>query len=39
MGVNRSQGAVNPEIMPPLVLYGPDGKHTEAAEAVFSGKH
>lgn len=28
---------VDPEIMPPLVLYGPDGKYTEAAEAVFSG--
>jgi tRNA1Val (adenine37-N6)-methyltransferase len=28
---------VDPEIMPPLVLYGPDGKYTAAAEAVFSG--
>ena len=26
-----------PEIMPPLVLYGADGKYTEAAEAIFSG--
>jgi tRNA1Val (adenine37-N6)-methyltransferase len=26
-----------PEIMPPLVLYGPDGKYTAEAEAVFSG--
>lgn len=27
-----------PEIMPPLVLYGPDGKYTSDAEAVFSGR-
>ncbi len=27
---------VHPEIMPPLVLYGPDGKYTAAAEAVLS---
>ena len=26
-----------PELMPPLILYGPDGKYTPAAEAVFSG--
>jgi tRNA1Val (adenine37-N6)-methyltransferase len=25
------------ELMPPLVLLGPDGKHTPSAEAVFSG--
>lgn len=25
------------ELMPPLVLYGPDGEYTPAAEAVFSG--
>jgi tRNA1Val (adenine37-N6)-methyltransferase len=30
--------AVEPEIMPPLVLYGPDGKYTAAAEAIFAGK-
>ena len=29
--------AVHPEITPPLVLFGPDGKYTAAAEAVFSG--
>jgi len=29
--------AVHPEIMPPLVLFGPDGRYTPAAEAVFSG--
>jgi tRNA1Val (adenine37-N6)-methyltransferase len=28
---------VDPEIMPPLVLYGPDGKYTAAAAAVFAG--
>jgi tRNA1Val (adenine37-N6)-methyltransferase len=28
---------VEPEIMTPLVLYGPDGKYTADAEAVFSG--
>ncbi len=26
-----------PELMPPLVLFGPDGKYTVDAEAVFSG--
>jgi tRNA1Val (adenine37-N6)-methyltransferase len=26
-----------PELMPPLVLYGPDGAYTAEAEAVFSG--
>jgi tRNA1Val (adenine37-N6)-methyltransferase len=26
-----------PETMPPLILFGPDGKYTPAAEAVFSG--
>ncbi len=29
------QGA--PELMPPLVLFGPDGRYTAEAEAVFSG--
>jgi len=28
---------VKPELMPPLVLFGPDGKYTAAAEAIFSG--
>lgn len=31
------EAAVEPEIMPPLVLYGPDGKYSAAAEAVFAG--
>ena len=35
-GVIRS-GEGLPETMPPLVLFGPDGKYTPAAEAVFSG--
>jgi tRNA1Val (adenine37-N6)-methyltransferase len=26
-----------PELMPPLVLFGPDGRYTPAAEAVFAG--
>ncbi len=30
--------ACGPEVMPPLVLFGPDGKYTAAAEAVFSGR-
>ena len=29
--------AVEPEIMPSLVLFGPDGKYTADAEAVFAG--
>ena len=33
------EGRGRPELMPPLILFGPDGKYTEAAEAVFSGKH
>lgn len=27
-----------PEIFPPLVLFGPDGKYTIEAEAIFSGR-
>jgi tRNA1Val (adenine37-N6)-methyltransferase len=30
--------AAEPEVMPPLVLFAPDGKYTEAAEAVFAGR-
>jgi len=26
-----------PELMPPLILFGPDGRYTDEAEAVFSG--
>jgi tRNA1Val (adenine37-N6)-methyltransferase len=29
--------AVHPEIMPPLVLFGPGGKYTPDAEAIFAG--
>lgn len=36
-GSSPGTKAVEPEIMPPLVLYGPDGKYTADAEAVFSG--
>jgi tRNA1(Val) A37 N6-methylase TrmN6 len=32
---DRGEG---PEIVPPLILYGPDGKYTPEAEAVFSGQ-
>jgi tRNA1Val (adenine37-N6)-methyltransferase len=30
-------GEGGPEVMPPLILFGPDGKYTDEAEAVFSG--
>ncbi|MBE3126393.1 MAG: methyltransferase [Acidobacteria bacterium] len=30
--------AVEPEVMPRLVLFAPDGKYTEEAEAIFSGR-
>lgn len=30
-------GVVEPNVMPPLILFGPDGKYTEDAEAIFSG--
>lgn len=29
--------AVEPEVMPPLVLFAPDGQYTAEAEAVFAG--
>mgnify|MGYP001254046759 CR=1 FL=1 len=29
--------AVEPEVLPPLILFGPDGKYTAEADAVFSG--
>ncbi|MBP7706903.1 MAG: methyltransferase [Candidatus Aminicenantes bacterium] len=35
-GAGEPAGA-GPEVMPPLVLFGPDGHYTAAAEAVFSG--
>jgi tRNA1Val (adenine37-N6)-methyltransferase len=39
LGVAAGAGyeAVEPEVIPPLVLFGPDGKYTEEAEAIFSG--
>jgi tRNA1(Val) A37 N6-methylase TrmN6 len=30
-------GAGDLELMPPLILYGPDGKYTAEAEAIFAG--
>ncbi|MBE3131205.1 MAG: methyltransferase [Acidobacteria bacterium] len=30
--------AAEPEVMPRLVLFAPDGKYTEEAEAIFSGR-
>jgi tRNA1Val (adenine37-N6)-methyltransferase len=30
-------GAPVPEVMPPLMLFGPDGKYTAEAESIFSG--
>ncbi len=30
--------AGGPELMPPLILYGPDGKYTAAASSVFAGQ-
>jgi tRNA1Val (adenine37-N6)-methyltransferase len=29
--------AVEPEVMPPLILFDPDGKYTADAEAIFAG--
>jgi len=34
-GPDRQSGG--PELMPPLILFGPDGKYTSEAEVVFSG--
>ncbi|MCX6571674.1 MAG: methyltransferase [Candidatus Aminicenantes bacterium] len=31
-------GEGGPEVMPPLILFGPDGKYTDEAEAIFSGR-
>ncbi len=36
-GSGPASERAEPEIMPPLVLFGPDGKSTPEAEAVFSG--
>jgi tRNA1Val (adenine37-N6)-methyltransferase len=30
--------AAEPEVMPPLMLFSPDGKYTDEAEAIFSGR-
>ena len=37
LAASAAVAAAEPEIMPPLILFGPDGKPTPAAEAVFSG--
>lgn len=34
----RSESEGRSEVIPPLVLFGPDGKYTEEAEAIFSGR-
>lgn len=34
---NGAAGSGTIEAMPPLILFGPDGKYTPAAEAVFAG--
>ncbi len=34
----RTAGGGDPEIMPPLILFSPDGKYTDEAEAIFSGR-
>lgn len=31
-------GEGGPEVMPPLILFGPDGGYTKEAEAIFSGR-
>lgn len=35
--VAKGEAPEGPELMPPLILFGPDGKYTAAAEAVFAG--
>ncbi len=35
--LGHAANAGGPELMPPLVLFGPDGKYTPGAEAVFAG--
>lgn len=32
------ESAPKPELVPPLILFGPGGKYTAAAEEIFSGK-
>ncbi len=36
-GEDAAGASGTPEIMPPLILFDPDGKYTPAAEAVFAG--
>ena len=40
LGLAAGAGAASaePEVMPPLVLFAPDGKYTDEAEAIFSGR-
>jgi tRNA1Val (adenine37-N6)-methyltransferase len=38
MAADRTAGGGDPEVMPPLILFGPDGKYTDEAEAIFSGR-
>jgi tRNA1Val (adenine37-N6)-methyltransferase len=37
-GSDLSEGEGATELMPPLLLFGPDGRYTPEAEAVFSGQ-
>jgi len=37
LAAGAGPAVAKPEVMPPLVLYAPDGKYTDEAEAVFAG--
>ena len=38
LAAGAGAAAVEPEVMPPLILFGADGKYTDEAEAIFAGR-
>jgi tRNA1(Val) A37 N6-methylase TrmN6 len=38
LAAGAGAAAAEPEVMPPLILFSPDGKYTDEAEAIFSGR-
>jgi tRNA1(Val) A37 N6-methylase TrmN6 len=38
LGAGAEAATGEPEIMPPLVLFAPDGRYTDEAEAIFAGR-
>lgn len=38
LAVGAGAASAEPEVMPPLILFSPDGKYTDETEAIFAGR-